>query len=646
MAKVLPMDLCGVLALWVVMLACGLAELQYFPQHTNYNWSEARNHCQVCFKDLVTLTPENIVTIVRNISSDHWIGLRKRPVSLPVHSYNDTSSFWSRWANGDPLTFQNWYPGYPVFKSPTMDCCSCQCTCPLQPLTTPQPTLNTTVRRNYTFPNTTYFSSHTSQSPFNPTTPNLSKPIQSECEKSPMVFQDVPDPNENYIEDGCVVVLNFGAWVEKECSMLLPFICYEERFFGQVQVHPEGPQNETVLESLTLTVQNLTAGTKYFVQVFPVKCGRELNPQNKTFYTVPNNVSNLTVVNETVDCVSLSWIPPSGVADESQWSEISKISAFTNPEKVSNLQTENVTDSSLSLSWKQVNDTNYVVSWCYKNGTSDDQLCETDVNETKEISDLPSGTNISVSVTALANKRRGEPATIFTLTAPKKVQELNLYSTEYTITAKWIYPNGFPNFRAELLPGGVVRENINTYNVTFDKLNSSTRYTVKVYSVAEKSSEEVSASKYTLPVPPRELKCTHSNKTHLRFVWLPPKDTEKADYKVTLKSDFWRTDESMVVKKETEYTFGKLKSGTTYTFEVRTMAGDLLSNPMKTKHATVPVLKQISLSMVCSSAQSLHCAAQASKESAFSKMKNEFNNLLEDHIFWSLKRINTSITGV
>ncbi|KAL0168505.1 hypothetical protein M9458_036727, partial [Cirrhinus mrigala] len=32
-------------------------------------------------------------------------------------------------------------------------------------------------------------------------------------------------------------------------------------------------------------IQNLTAGTLYTVQVFPVKCGRDLNPQNISFYT-------------------------------------------------------------------------------------------------------------------------------------------------------------------------------------------------------------------------------------------------------------------------------------------------------------------------------------------------------------------------
>lgn len=39
----------------------------------------------------------------------------------------------------------------------------------------------------------------------------------------------IMDMNEtqNHTEDLCVAVRSFGPWVEKNCSELLPFICYE-----------------------------------------------------------------------------------------------------------------------------------------------------------------------------------------------------------------------------------------------------------------------------------------------------------------------------------------------------------------------------------------------------------------------------------
>lgn len=132
--------------------------------------------CQVCFKDLMTLTPENIQTITQELTSVYWVGLRKK-----INSTSNTTMFWSHWANGDPLTFQNWYPGWPVLRSSTC-------------------TNGTSFSRNAT-ENVTA----TSGSP-NTTDESVT---------------------ENSIEDSCVVMLSFGAWVERNCSELLPFICYE-----------------------------------------------------------------------------------------------------------------------------------------------------------------------------------------------------------------------------------------------------------------------------------------------------------------------------------------------------------------------------------------------------------------------------------
>lgn len=44
------------------------------------------------------MTSDNIFKIANKVSHTSWIGLQK---------INGT---WSRWANGDPLTFQNWSP--------------------------------------------------------------------------------------------------------------------------------------------------------------------------------------------------------------------------------------------------------------------------------------------------------------------------------------------------------------------------------------------------------------------------------------------------------------------------------------------------------------------------------------------------------
>lgn len=242
---------------------------------------------QVCFKDLVTVTPENSHIVAGMISSDHWIGLRKiynSTSNFPFDSaftsappsttfsattadgFTDNSTenptlYWTRWANGDPLFFQNWYPGWPVPKLPLpkIDCCSCSCTCPVPPKTTETPIQTTTsptgsgspmggsIRSNQNMSNFTQSSEpitissqtinqrgtisenipQTVYTTHSPWTTTASKPIESMCESKPMEPPVIPEPYKYYIEDSCVAMLRFGPWIEKHCFELLPFICYE-----------------------------------------------------------------------------------------------------------------------------------------------------------------------------------------------------------------------------------------------------------------------------------------------------------------------------------------------------------------------------------------------------------------------------------
>lgn len=133
---------------------------------------------------MVTLTRENILNITQRLSDDHWIGLRKI-----LNSPSNSSFYWSHWVNGDPLTFQNWYPGWPMVSS-TRQTPSCQ-----------QAT-NSTIDDNVWSLNETNF---------------YSNPFMMDMNVS------------------CVAMLSFGPWVEKNCSELLPFICYEGKTHSAAQ---------------------------------------------------------------------------------------------------------------------------------------------------------------------------------------------------------------------------------------------------------------------------------------------------------------------------------------------------------------------------------------------------------------------------
>lgn len=386
--------------LWLPLLLSSVvwAEEQYFPQVPNATWDEARLFCQSCFRELTTITSRNVHLIAKNLSSDYWLGLRK--------SYNGSFP-WAAWSNGDPVTYQNWYPGHPVpnkekklipicssttesplstvittttaalmtstvtsapvtfTKTSTMfqtekeentcpilidvlDCLNMTCyefesvmtMCDRTMNVTPKTTTYNTTPEVTTF-STTFNATTTEDATTEGTTAEAVTTEGTTTEStttSNCIFEPEPDP-EQYIEDACVVLLSFGMWKEEDCNTSLPYICYEERFFGQIHVSDvntsevnlswtEGPgaenishyrveitggKNQTFNQTdLSEHMQNLTAGTLYRVQVFPVKCSRDLNPQNISFYTRPSDVQNLTVVGMTNDSATLKWSKPEG----------------------------------------------------------------------------------------------------------------------------------------------------------------------------------------------------------------------------------------------------------------------------------------------------------------------------------------------
>ncbi|XP_042570763.1 receptor-type tyrosine-protein phosphatase eta-like isoform X2 [Cyprinus carpio] len=427
--------------LWLPLLLSSViwAEEQYFPQSRNATWDEGRLHCKSCFKELTTITSRNVHLIVQNLSSDYWVGLRK--------SYNDSiqRGEWPAWSNGDPVTYQNWYPGHPV----PFPICSSTTQSPLStPMTSTQASTVTSASvssKNDTCPilsemllclnmtcgdlesamgmckrtptvtpkTTTYSTS------FNAPTTGTTTESTSNCK---------PNPGQ-YIKDACVVLLSSGMWKEKDCNISLPFICYEERFFGQINISDvttsagnlswsEGPgaenishyrvevtgdKNQTFNQTkLFQYIENLTAGTLYKVQVFPVKCGRDLNPQNISFYTYPSDVQNLIVVSVTNVSANLKWSKPDG------------------------------NHESYSV---------YVKYKSNKNVTERVQECQ---DEECTITALIPGTEYVFTVTAVVNKTiEGVPSNVSNYTIPSTVRNLRSADNDSTvIMAFWDPPTG------------------------------------------------------------------------------------------------------------------------------------------------------------------------------------------------------------
>ncbi|KAL6118577.1 uncharacterized protein ACO6RY_03356 [Pungitius sinensis] len=670
-----------------LLFACSAAQRDYFVPNAEYlTWYEARNYCQVHFKELATVTPENIKTITQNLSSASWIGLR-RNFSDAVSS----SAFWSRWADEEHLLFQNWYPGSPVLQK--------SANCPAAAAAT---TTSTTT-------SSTQFTSSNMMS--SDGFPNMTDPTVASSSGPAAVTEGVEDAG-GYVEDSCVAMLSFGAWVERSCSERLSFVCYEDRFPGrvnvtgltsqsavltwlpfpgtidryrvEVKVGGELKVNQMVTNATSLELADLTPGSLHGVRVFPVKGQREKHPQETAFYTRPNKVENLTAVQVTETSVALNWSKPVGNVElysiESEGvetgrsqtegtvvvnltpgtlhtfavlsavngsftrSDESSVAAYTRPGKVCSLQVSGNTHNSVVLKWVEPmgNTTGYRVKATTASG--DPLLFSGNVTQTEvNVTSLPPGTRIKLTVTALTNHDalEGDNVTIDSYTTPKPVSNLSLNATHNTLEARWSPPTA-EFFTVRLLLDGVVVTEKNTTGPAatqhFDGLKAAAGYAVTVSAVVGNlSSVPVEASTFTSLVPPTNARLTSSGEDTLTFEWSAPENIAKVNYSVRLHSAFWGHDFSDVVN-ATSHTFSGLNSGTKYDFEVRIVANNQRSDPVFASNYTVAVEEEIVLSMMCSSAQSLLCDKTDTRKSVVKELEEHFRKHLGDSVVWELKQ--------
>ncbi|KAI1898837.1 hypothetical protein AGOR_G00076460 [Albula goreensis] len=690
----LKMGKTGILLL--IVCACCSAERQYFPQGNESTWEEARSHCQICYKELVSLTSDNIQLIAKDLTSDYWIGLRKDVnSSLP----------WSWWSNGDPLTFQNWYPGQPKQveeKPPVQQSNACKLQlgdfCRNDINITEYSDLEGNVCILQVEDMCMNITNNTTE-----VTPSLS---------TPLILRNFTEEEEEK-EKLCVSLLRSGLWFEKNCTELLPYICYEDRFYGDASVSNVTLHTMTInwmagpgdidlyrvevrgdmsltknTTNLTLDFGNLTAGTEYRVQVFPVKCERDLNPQNVSFYTFADSIINLTVKNVTNESVCLSWVKPAGnhgfytvnvvdhstrntseeticieklrpgqnytiavnaeVEDPSRKGEPSTVLTTTKPSEVRNLTVHKVTEDSIILTWeKPVGN-----ACCYRVVVKDEKnttIFNTITHKTNfTVGNLTAGTKFCLSVVAIARlmpneSAEGEAKTVMSYTKPRPVPSLNLMATSDKISATWNPPDGNFDFYEVILKNGTgetLPNYVTEMNYTFGNLNSAVKYTVSIRTVVDQGSlksDSVSGSKFTFPEKPENLKVFNTSKTSISLEWeIPPKlKDSNASFEIKYNSSFWNHTYCTQTKGKS-LTLSGLRSGTKYMFELRTLAGNLTSNPISTTCSTEPVKTTLILTIQCSSKAPLSCEKPEVKKSALDKLKAIVKKTLSDQIYSKL----------
>ncbi|KAL0970387.1 hypothetical protein UPYG_G00241280 [Umbra pygmaea] len=707
------------------------AERQYFFYSNVSTWDQARLHCQICYKDMVSLTSDNIQLLVNNLSHDYWIGLRK--------SLDNNSLQWSSWSNGDPVIFQNWYPGRPILSppkdpvinnyntyilptptpTPTPSACGCCCDTPSSPTTfyndnyTDYPNATVNVNLLSTTSATTRSTEVTTSNPTMGTT--LFTGVTAPSNESNHTVTD------GYIADPCIAMLSCGLWYERVCTMLLPYICYEDRFYGNANISgvtlhnaslswASGPAdiNDYRVEvkakyysrnvthsslnytNLTYQLSNLTAGTLYSIQVFPIKCERDLNPENVSFYTKPDIINNLKITDISLNSISLSWLPPNGncdfysvqvtggpdetiqvnnsyvvvanltsgglyrfdvnaeVKDQSIKGAPQNISKYTKPGIVQNLTVHSHTNDTVWIEWKPPvgNTSGYRIEYFVDSNIRTHSTTKT---TNFLVNGLPQGTMIHFTVFSLVADLSvdGDPQELTGLTNPGSVTDLQLEPQNTTITVTWKAPTGkYSNFTVQVnLTDTGEQEflgNTNNLSSIVSNLKPGVQYTVSVITLnGDLLSEPRKQTVYTYPTSPESLQIVSFNQSQVSIKWKPPSASGNVPltYSVTASSYFincTKTELYPYQTKNTNHTFAGLTTGTKYEFNVSVQAGSLASLPITISQTTAPEIKVLIMTLECASNISLHCEDDTVKKSVKEQLSQYLHGSLQDFKIWNV----------
>ncbi|KAA0723725.1 Cellular tumor antigen p53 [Triplophysa tibetana] len=581
--------------------------------------------------------------------TDFWVGLRR--------SFNGSIIPWSRWSNGDPVTYQNWYPGHPVPKVET---------CPLTPNNTSM----------------------------NSTRAPKANNTEDQC---PLVFEILNCLNmtiERFF--GEINISNvtksegYVNWSQGPGNISHYTVKVTEGYVNRSQ----GPGNithytvnvtggyESNETGMVMKLENLTSGTLYTVQVYPVKCGRHLNPQNISFYTSPSDVYNLKETNVTTASVDLSWnhsgncdfylitdmdkpgnpieinttkiticnlvpakkytITVSAVVNKTTKSVSASVSFFTKPSRVLNLTSADNSCTVITASWEKPVGEHKSYNICLNeanNSTCVNQCqpgnCNETTNKNFTFTDRIPGMKYCLCVAALTNSSQlsGEMVTIEAFTRPREVEDLKLSPFDQHIIASWKVNGRFKEFLVSIETAGLIKE-IHTHykNYTFMGLKAGVKYNVTVTTLSEKTdlkSDPVYISDYTKPTPTPWVTAIVLNETSITLTWGVPKESEGASdikYEVTHHSVYWNSSNS--TDQDKNLTFVGLRSGTNYNFSVSVKAGTLKSHPVFASNQTKPYKKTLTFAMLCTSKTPLLCTEGKSQTATLNKRRNAISDTI------------------
>ncbi|XP_026220777.1 receptor-type tyrosine-protein phosphatase beta-like isoform X30 [Anabas testudineus] len=378
-------------------------------------------------------------------------------------------------------------------------------------------------------------------------------------------------------------------------------------------------QNLSVTET-HVNISGLTAGVQYTFNVIAVAGDNQSQSEvtQISHYTKPEVVQNLTVTEITTSSVLLNWTEAEGncafytvqwtnetdswsinvtethvnisgltagvqytfnviavAGDNQTLSNVTQISQYTRPGIIRNLSSSQSV-STISLSWDPPSGQVFLYSVTWNNGGAS-TTTTTNSNSTV-LSNLTSGTNYTITITAVAgdNKTQGDPYTSALFTKPAVVR--NLTVTEITTSSvflNWTEPVGNSSFYIVQWTDGNVSQNLSVTetHVNISGLTAGVQYTFSVIAVAgdnQSQSEKMQISHYTKPAVVRNLTVTEVTTSSVFLNWTEP--VGNSSFYIIQWTD-GNVSQNLNVT-ETHVNISGLTAGVQYTFSVIAVAGD------------------------------------------------------------------------
>ncbi|XP_056244328.1 tenascin-X isoform X2 [Seriola aureovittata] len=384
----------------------------------------------------------------------------------------------------------------------------------------------------------------------------------------------------------------------------------------------DGQFNDTSYVSETsMTISNLTAGVQYKINVTAVADDNHTDGQSTavTQYTKPEVVCNLSVTNITTSSVYVMWTEPKGnrsfyrvhwsngstnrrdsvtetklniteltagvnysftviamAGDNQTESEMAQIFQHTRPGIIGNHHIVSQNTSSISVNWTSPPGEVFMYRLEWHNGGV---LMTKYTNDTFAVlSELISGTNYTITVTAVAgeNETEGDPYTFTSFTRPELVRNLTVTNvTTSSVSVDWSEPEGNSSFYRVQWTDGQFNDTsyVSETSMTISNLTAGVQYKINVTAVADDNhtdGQSTAVTQYTRPGIIGNHHIVSQNTSSISVNWTSPPG-EVFMYRLE-----WHNG-GVLMTKYTNDTFAVLSeliSGTNYTITVTAVAGD------------------------------------------------------------------------